>query len=65
MSESILPVLLHVDCRIGSFMSHTPINKRFHHYIQIIRYAECQQHIGRDAFILNKAANNDVDWGMP
>ncbi|EFR55019.1 hypothetical protein BFAG_03717 [Bacteroides fragilis 3_1_12] len=19
----------------------------------------------RDAFILNKAANNDVDWGMP
>ena len=46
MSESILPILLDVDCRIGSFMSHTPINKRFHHYIQIIRYAECQQHIG-------------------
>ena len=64
MSESILPVLLHVDCRIGSFMSHTPINKRFHHYIQIIRYAECQQHIGA-AFILNKAATNAVDWGLP
>ena len=64
MSESIPPVLLHVDCRIDSFMSHT--NKQTisslypDHTLRRMPAAH-----RRDAFILNKAANNDVDWGMP